>query len=214
MPASVFNLVDFPFCRVLTFERWDAKPGRYYLAYRTLRAYRHLLGHPVVDEYRTVSSPIFFTAEPLLGKIYNVGISLGEKRGPKMDLDKGWPPLCVGLKEPAPKLPRGWDRKLLDAVSGGPVPKTTGEKQFLRWRRDVAGFTLERWQFGDEVTVFGTTAPLLPEQLERVCQQVEMPLTMAMATGNHITRTKPTGTQTIKVVSDQTLQKLLDGAKS
>ena len=80
------------------------------------------------------------------------------------------------------------------------------------WRREVAGFTLERWQFGEEVTVFGTTAPLLPEQLTRVCQQVDMPLSLAMATGNRISRTKPAATQTIKVVSDETLQKLLDAA--
>ena len=92
------------------------------------------------------------------------------------------------------------------------TPSAAVPHQFLRWRREVAGFSLERWQFGDEVTVFGTTAPLLPEQLERVCQQVDMPLTMAMATGNRVSRTKPTATQTIKVVSDQTLRELLASA--
>lgn len=212
MPTPVFKLIDFPFCRVLTIGAWNAEPGRYFLSYRTRHAFRHLLGHPVVDEYRTVSSPIFFTPCELLGKVYNVGISLGHKRDHEMALDMGWPPLCVGLDQVPPKLPDGWEAKLLSAVSGGPASKPASEKQLLQYRTEIGNHTLERWKFGDQVVVFGTTAPLLPEQLKRLCETVDAPLVMAMATGNRIVRVKPTEAQSITVASESQLGELLNAA--
>ena len=73
----MLRVVSQPFCEVVLLDRWDAEPSRYFTAYRAGGASRWILGHPVVDEYATTSSPIFLTSRRLLGKIYNAGISLG-----------------------------------------------------------------------------------------------------------------------------------------
>ena len=110
-----------PWCDVLLTERWDAPAGRWFAALRTRHGFRWLLGHVVVDEYGTLSSPIFFTPRPLLGKVYDAGISLAHRRDREMALDLGWPPLCVGVDAPAPSLPMEWQRQTLDAIEGSYV---------------------------------------------------------------------------------------------
>ena len=58
-----------------------------------------MMGHAVVDEFATVSAPLFFSPPDQLGKIYNAGISLGHRRDPELGLDQGWPPFCAGIPE-------------------------------------------------------------------------------------------------------------------
>ena len=87
----LFEFIQSPVCSVLRSERWNAPPGRWFAAYRARDGFRWLMGNGVVDEYATISSPIFLGARDELGKIYNAGISLGHKRDPDMGLDLGWP---------------------------------------------------------------------------------------------------------------------------
>ncbi len=118
----MFRLVSLPFCRAVLAGGWNAPGERYFIAYRRERGFRVLLGHAVVDEFATFSSPLFFAPAPILGKIYDAGITLAHRRDPEMGIDFGWPPLCVGLDAPEPDLPEGWEETLLRAIQVAPEP--------------------------------------------------------------------------------------------
>ena len=92
-------------------ESWNAPHACYFISYRALNDFRSALGLPVIDEFATFSSPIFFCPTPILGKIYNAGISLGHKRDPEMGIDLGWPPLVVGYQAPVPELKESWEQE-------------------------------------------------------------------------------------------------------
>src|SRR5437867_3451671 len=98
---ALLDYFELPFCKMLMREAWNAPAHRYFIAYSARQNFRNVLGLPVIDEFATISSPIFFAAPPMLGKIYNVGITLGHKRSPDMDIDTGWPPLCIGIETPS-----------------------------------------------------------------------------------------------------------------
>jgi len=160
-------------------DEWNASPSRYFAAYRCRGAYRSLLGHPVIDEFATISSPIFICPRSLLGKIYNAGISLGHKRDPEMGIDLGWPPLCVGLEESVPELAPDWEARLLGAV------QKSGESESGVRRMDHDGYAIECVKVG-EATIVATSAPLLPKQLSRLCEAGSSPVVVAVSTGNRL----------------------------
>ncbi|MGB6335620.1 MAG: hypothetical protein WBG96_08410, partial [Thermoanaerobaculia bacterium] len=81
---AVFDLISLPFCRLLMVGEWNPPPQRFFAAYQRKGDYRWLLGHAVIDEFATISSPIFLAPRSLLGKIYNAGLSLGHKRDHEM----------------------------------------------------------------------------------------------------------------------------------
>lgn len=202
----IFSVVDLPFCSMVLVGRWDAPAHRYFLAYRAGLEYRWLLGHPVVDEFATFSSPIFLAPQPLLGKIYNAGISLGHRRDAEMAIDLGWPPLCVGLDLPLPALPNDWEERLLAALRQKDPARDRISRAEVRTRR-AGGYDLSGCRVG-EARVIGTSAPLLPRQLRRLCEVAGGPLAMAFSTGNRINRRTDGAPQTLRAVSEVRLQEL------
>ncbi|MCI0603918.1 hypothetical protein L0156_13015, partial [bacterium] len=111
----LFNVISLPPFEVILVESWNAPAHRYFLAYKTRGDFRHIMGLPVVDEFGTFCTPIFFGPLPLLGQIYNVGITLGHQRSPDMSIDLGWPPVCVGIQTDR-SADAGWETKLLNAI--------------------------------------------------------------------------------------------------
>jgi hypothetical protein len=209
--VSLLEPVRLSFCDVLLTERWDAPAGRWFAAYRARHGFRWMLGHVVVDEFATISSPLFFASRPLLGKIYDAGISLAHRRDREMAIDLGWPPLCVGLDTPVPELPADWQETLLDTLRDGarrasdiPVRMTTAEGYEL---------ALVRYEGarGAGASVLATSAPLLPAQLGRLCDLDGNGLTLAFATGNRIARQRGRA-QDISVVSEARFAKIAAAA--
>jgi hypothetical protein len=196
----LFDLVELPFCKVVCIGKWNESAHRYYLAYRTLGTFRHTIGLPVTDEFATFSSPIFFCAPALLGKIYNTGISLGHQRGPDMDLDSGWPPVCVGTSGLSAELPDQWESQLLETIkkAGEQGSMGDGEKEF-EVQRTLVG----------ECEVFATNAPLLTKQLRRICQLSSQPISLAFSTGNRIIRTQKGQPISVKMASEEVLSRII-----
>ncbi len=198
----MIKLVELPFCSVVMLDEWNASPSRYFAAYRCRGAYRSMLGHPVVDEFATISAPIFLAPRSLLGKIYNAGISLGHKRDPEMGIDLGWPPLCLGLDEPAPELPSDWEARLLEAVqtNGDAVPR-------LR-RKDRDGHEVETLQIGG-ATIVATSAPLLPKQLSHLCEAASNSVVVTVSLGNRLERVRGGTLRTVDALSQDRLELLV-----
>ena len=197
----MIKLVELPFCSVVMLDEWNASPSRYFAAYRCRGAYRSMLGHPVIDEFATISAPIFLAPRSLLGKIYNAGISLGHKRDPEMGIDLGWPPLCLGLDEPAPELPSDWETRLLEAVQmkGDAVPS-------LR-RKDHDGHEVETLQIGG-ATIVATSVPLLPKQLGHLCEAASNSVVVTVSLGNRLGRVSAGTPRTVDAVSQDKLSSL------
>lgn len=200
-----------PFCQVLQLESWDAPKGRFFAAYTTRDAYRWLLGHAVVDEFATLSSPIFVTPRALLGKIYNTGLTLVHRRDPEAGIDLGWPPLCVGLDRAAPKLPAEWEETLLQRIMSSNGREIRAETKGVT-RRQVDGHLLERVSIG-EATFFVISAPLLPEQLRRVCEVSKAAVTVSVATGNRVGADETTTAEPVRAASERLLRRFLDEAR-
>ena len=119
MPSRA-RLVTLPFCRVVMLGEWDEPPRRRFAAYRCRGLPPRVLGHAVIDEFATLSSPVFFCQRALAGKIYDAGITLAHRRDPDMAIDQGWPPLVIAESssppQTAPELPVDWQQRLLGAL--------------------------------------------------------------------------------------------------
>lgn len=199
----MLRVVSLPFCQVVMLDRWDAPPARYFTAYRTRGAARWILGHPVVDEYSTISSPVFLTPRPMLGKIYNAGISLGHARDREMALDLGWPPLCVGVDRPSPELPSDWEHQLLTAIMN---PDRCGESEKMGELTRVQRNDHEVEMFRVAgATVVAVSSPLLPRQLARICEAVPTAVAVAVSLGNRLERSEESSPRSVRGVSDAKL---------
>lgn len=201
------KFVQLPFCTVVMLDVWNASPSRYFAAYRCLDSYRWLLGHPVIDEFATISSPIFITPRSLLGKIYNAGISLGHRRDPEMGIDQGWPPLCVGLDTAAPKLPSEWEAQLLDAVVAEASSGDSTEKAAEVRRATSAGYQVEGLRIG-EASIVVTSGPLLPKQLAYLCEAASSAVVVAVSLGNRLERVGEGARRTVRALSRRDLSVL------
>lgn len=203
----MLRVVSLPFCEVVMLDRWDAPPSRYLTAYRTRGATRWILGHPVIDEYRTISSPIFLTPRPLLGTVYNAGISLGHKRDQEMALDLGWPPLCIGVDLPAPPLPEDWETQLMNSImdpNARGAEKSKGElTRIQRQNHEIERFRLAG------VTVVAVSSPLLPRQLLRVCEIVPTSVAVAVSLGNRLERSEGGSPRSVDGASEAKLGEIL-----
>jgi hypothetical protein len=204
----MFNFIETPYCKVLMIEPWNAPGGRYFISYRSLGDFRSVLGLPVIDEFATFSSPIFFCPTSILGKIYNAGISLGHKRDPEMGIDLGWPPLVVGYDATAPELNNQWEQQLLDEIqkAGDQGGKGAGEIT------TIDEYEIRRLQIG-ECEVFGTDAPLLPKQLQRIAQLSNEPFSIAFSTGNRLTAQKNAQPLVVQVASEAALARMVNALK-
>lgn len=203
----VFDLLELPFCKVIRVGAWNDTAHRYFIAYRARNSFRQVLGLPVIDEFSTFSSPIFFAPIPLLGKIYNAGISLGHKRDHDMDIDLGWPPLCVGIDVPAPELPANWEQTVIAAIQDSSTASQPKEMSIEK----IADYTMQKIVVG-ETTVMATDAPLIQRQLRRLCETTSTPFTLAFATGNRIVRAKNAEPIDVRVVSEKVLDMLMSAA--
>ena len=193
----LFNLVSVPPFHAILVETWNAPAHRYFLAYRTRGDFRHVLGLPVVDEFATFSAPIFFGPVPLLGQLYNVGITLGHQRSPDMSIDSGWPPICVGIQTDR-VADADWEGKLLEAIKAvKPAPSNSKKSEY----------EIQTHRVG-EAEIFATDAPLLPGQLQRLCEVSNSPLSIAFATANRITG-QDGKLHSILVASEATLQQVI-----
>jgi hypothetical protein len=208
----MLRLIALPFCSVVMIEPWNAPAHRYFAAYRSRARRGRLLGHSVVDEFATLSSPVFLAPRSLLGEIYNAGLSLGHRRDPEMAIDLGWPPLCLGLGEAAPELPGDWESRLQVALETPPQGGERNAESGAVRRRKAGDYELESVRVG-EASVLVTTAPLLPKQLKRICDASPRQLAVAVATGNRIERSTDASPQRVTALSEVDLESLLEVAQ-
>jgi hypothetical protein len=200
-------------------DPWNAPAHCYFIAHTARDDFRHVLGLPVIDEFATFSSPIFFAPIPILGKIYNAGISLGHLRDPEMGLETGWPPLCIGFDEPAPVLPADWEQTLLKRLQSVQFSNPEVEKSVLDVGSiSIDDYVLQRMRVGGfdhsrlgTTTVFATDAPLLPRQLKRITQFAKTPFAIAFSTGNRVVSKEDPIPATVQVVSEDLLGRILTG---
>lgn len=214
----MFKRIETPYCLAVLTEAWNAPPGRYFLAYRARHGYRALIGNGVVDEFRTTSAPLFVCPTALLGKIYDAGMALADRRDVEAPLDQGWPPLCMGLDGIDIELPASWRDEFLDTLAGN------RQGSAVAWPVQAATAAVGDYEVevlscgGDEpvarLRIVGTTAPLLPGQLERLADTDDSALTVAIATGNRVTRQKNAVPQALTAVSEATLDQLVAAARS
>jgi hypothetical protein len=207
--------IRLPFCDVLMTETWNPPAGRWFAAFRARHGFRWLLGQAVLEEFGTVSSPLFFAPRALLGRIYDAGISLGHRRDHEMEIDLGWPPLCVGLDRPAPELPEDWQQQLLDAITGSMPAAPAPEISLQSCTVDQDALEVARFDGPARagcVTVIATTAPLLPQQLRRLCDLDACGFTFAIATGNRVTRQADGRPQAIAVASEERFARVAKAA--
>ncbi len=207
----MLEAVALPYCTVLLPESIDAGRGRLFAGYRTRRGHHPLLGQGVIDEFGTLSSPIWLAPAELLGRMYDFGIAFGFRRDPELPLDGGWPPVCVGLNAPAPPLPADWEDDLTAAIEG--AASTAGGASDRIDRRTVGRYRLERFHLGG-VTIFETDAPLLPHQLGRLCAASSSAFSLAVATGQRIVRSRAGEPAALSVASEATLSSLADAVEA
>ncbi len=193
-----------PYCTVLLPEPLAARRGRLFAAYRARGGYRWLLGQGVLDEFGTLSSPVWLAPWELLGKMYDFGLAFGLRRDPDMSIEGGWPPICIGLDLPAPPLPSGWENELSVAIERGVPAAGTGDRL---GRLTVGAHRLDRYRLGG-VTILETDAPLLPHQLGRLCDASGGDLALAMATAQRITRSRGGEPAPLAVASEKTVAAL------
>ena len=206
----LLDLIAAGGCRILRWEEWNAPAGRYFFSYRARADCRWLMGHAVVDEFATVSAPLFFSSPALLGRIYNAGLSLGHRRDPELALDQGWPPLCVGIQgfdtggqaDPEPEIMTELMRPMTFTT---PPPA-----QAVRYHaQSMQDHLLELWRFSADVSCFATNAPLLPRQLRRLCDTGDAPLVLALSLGNRLPRLRKGALGNVQSVSESSLGELL-----
>lgn len=213
---GLFKVVELPFCQALLFEHWNAAPGRFFAAFRTRGAFTAMLGHSVLEEFRTISGPILLAPSSALGAVYDVGLRLGEERNVEAPIDQGWPPLTLGIDVASPTRPDDWIAQFLDAIR---QQKSAGTAPWQNTVRDarVADCRLQRLHCqvdGKQVaTILATDAPLLPQQLQRLADLGEAPVTIAVSLGNRLPRVEVDELQQIDAVSEQQLAPLLSALR-
>jgi hypothetical protein len=211
----VLEAVVLPYCTVLLPEPIDIGRGRRFAGYHARHGYHPLIGQGVLDEFGTLSSPIWLTPAELLGKMYDFGIAFGFRRDPELPLDGGWPPVCIGLSGPAPALPPDWERELTAAIedvrptASEPAVGSSGRLD----RRSIGTHRLDRFRLG-EVSVIETDAPLLPHQLRRLCAASSSAFTLAVAAGQRIDRSRDSEPARLTVASEATLAALASAVEA
>ncbi len=209
---GLFKVVELPFCQALLFEHWNASPGRFFAALRTRGAFISLLGNGVLEEFRTISGPIMLAPSSAIGSVYDAGLRLSEKRNVEAPIDQGWPPLTLGIDVASPTRPDDWITQFLEAIQ---QEKSIGKTPWQNTLRDarVADYRLQRLHCQVEgkqaATIIATDAPLLPQQLQRLADLGDAPVTVAVALGNRLPRVEVDELQQIDAVSEQELAPLL-----
>ena len=218
----MFRTAETGYCLAIFLEQWDAPPGRYFLSYTARHGFSALIGNGVVDEYRTISAPLLVCPTALLGKIYDAGMLLADRRDVDAPLDLGWPPLCMGIDVEPPsrqlRLAANWQEQFL-AVLTGQTPGVVNNWNITTDSSRAGSYRIQVIRCGGpgprkRVTIIGTDAPLLPGQLTRMADRDDSGLTLAVASGNRIARSGADHPQEIAVVSEEILEQLTEGVAS
>jgi hypothetical protein len=211
----LFNVVELPYCQALMLEHWNADPGRFFVGYRTRRGFHGLLGHGVVDEFRTISGPVLLAPTSILGGIYDAGMQLADARDIAAEMDQGWPPMTVGIDVTAPLRADNWVAEFLSAIQ---QEKNIGEAPWKHTMRAAGGeFNLQIMQCSvgelPVATVIVTDAPMLPQQLERLADFDSAAITIAVSVGNRLPRVSANEFHQVDVISEQQLTSMLAAAR-
>ncbi|MGB6992147.1 MAG: hypothetical protein WBG00_02855, partial [Thermoanaerobaculia bacterium] len=100
-----------------------------------------------------------------------------------------------------------WEEQLLTAIQSGPRGAQDSDGRAID-TRPVGRYELSWMRFG-EVVILGTSAPLLPNQLARLCDPCTGSLVLAFATGNRLARPDRGEAQTVEAVSETMLDEIL-----
>jgi len=209
---TLTTLVELPYGTVVMLEPWNAPRGRFYVGYRTRHGFASLLGNGVVDEFRTISGPVFIAPTEQIGGMYDAGMLLADRRDIEAPIDTGWPPLTIGIDVPSPARPDDWQDVLLNAVvseqSDGDAPWST-YRQVLD--NDGGRTEILRCIVGARTvaTLLVTELPLLPAQLERLADADDAPVTVAISIGNRLPYVEGGEMHDVVVSSDADLQGLV-----
>jgi len=215
--GDLFRVVELPFCQAVMLENWNAAPGRFFTAYRAHRDFTALLGHGVVDEFQTISGPILLAPAAIIGGIYDAGMRLADARDIEAPIDQGWPPLTIGVDVKAPDRPDNWRERMLGAIqsetSAGAAPWISELSDAIV---DTHRIRTMRCSVGERVlaSIIVTDAPMLPEQLERLADTNDSPVTVAVATGNRLSRVKAGELHEVDVVSVRQLDAIVRAGRS
>jgi hypothetical protein len=206
-PEPLLRAVVLPWVTALLVEPAGAPAGRWYAALRGEGDGPRLLGLGVLEEFGTISSPIFLAPRAVLGEVYDAGIALAHRRDAELPLDAGWPPLVLGLDLPAPQLPPDAEERLLAALATGEGTEAPPATLTV----EVAGHRLETVRFPG-ATVIATDAPLLPRQLAALAAAAG-PFAVAVATGNRVTAADGAGTVEVRVAAQDTVTDLVEAVR-
>lgn len=213
---ALFAIAGTSYCQALVFEHWNAAPGRFFVACRTRGAFTALLGNGVIEEFRTLSGPILLAPTANIGGVYDAGTRLADARDLEAPIDQGWPPLTVGIDVAAPKLPDNWIAHLLDAIRNQQRTGTAPWRHAVRTTM-TGNFRVQRLHCSvgssPAVTIIATDAPLLPQQLQRLADCGNAPITIAVSVGNRLPRVPASEFQQIDAVSEEVLGTLVDSAR-
>ncbi|MDH4125318.1 MAG: P1 family peptidase [Gammaproteobacteria bacterium] len=213
---ALFRTIDMPFCQAVQFEHWNAAPGRFFVAVRTRGAFTAMLGNGVVEEFRTLSGPVLLAPASALGGIYDAGLRLADARSLDAQIDQGWPPLTIGIDVTAPARPADWIALFLDAIRQQKSAGTPPWQNKVRAAR-VADYRLQRLHCHVDgkqaATIIATDAPLLPQQLQRLADRGDAPVSLAVSLGNRLPRVDAGEMQQLTAVSEQTLALLVASAR-
>ena len=190
MSSGLLQLVATPFCQAVMLERWNAERGRFFVDYRVRHGLASVIGTGVIDEFHTISAPIFIAPAGIIGGVYDAGMRLADERDVEAPIDQGWPPLTIGVDVAAPAMPHDWKRALVAALQAGESSGAFGLWKNRSQSIRIGASTVEvlRCFVKDEpaVTVIVTNAALLPQQLGRLADTDHAAMTVAVATGNRL----------------------------
>lgn len=208
----LFHLVSTSFCQALMLEEWDAVPGRFYVAYKSRGDFARLLGHGVVDEFRTISGPVLLSPATIMGGIYDSGMQLADARDAEAPIDQGWPPLTIGMEVEAPERPPDWQEQFLRAIQ---QMESTGTAPW-DFRTDtltVGGFQVSalRCSVRDQsaASIFATNAHMLPQQLARLADVGRSGISVAISTGNRLPRIANGALHQVTAISERQLDDIM-----
>jgi len=213
---SLLRHIDLPFCQALMFEEWDAPPGRFFLAYHAQGNFSKMLGQGVIDEFRTISGPILLSPASIIGGIYDVGMLLADERDVEAPIDQGWPPLTIGIEAPSVDRSDNWHAELLDAMKS---QKSVGAPPWRsKTKAGKAGvFKLETFSCetnaGTVARFYACDAPMLPQQLQRLADIGDAPITVAVSTGNRLPRVSDGILHDVDAVSESQLAEIIQAAE-
>jgi len=198
-------------------ESWNAAPGRFFVAYRANGNFNALLGQGVVDEFRTISGPIFLAPAESIGGVYDAGMKLADARDEEAPIDQGWPPFTIGIDTRSPDRPDDWQDRLLDALkTEQSADKPPWSSNFSSARTD--DYIVESSSLvSDGVTaanILVTDAPMLPSQLDRLAGLSKASISVAVSVGNRLPRLPGGEKHQVDVISEAQLDAVIRAASS